>query len=221
MSETWPLASVGRTSFEGKTAVITGASQGIGAAAAIGLARLGANVVCVARRTDLLDKVVSDIRAEGGAAVAVTADVAVEDDVARMVAVAVETYGGLDLAFNNAGISSSGKIADVDVEQFDAVIGVNLRGAFFCMKHEVRAMLARGAGAIVNCASAAGHMGRAGRPIYAASKWYHPGRHRHRCWPQAFLGSSRFCAPIRSTASAAPRSRPARRSGFSRTPRRS
>ena len=169
--ETWPLAAVGRASFEGKTAVVTGASQGIGETAAIGLARLGVNVICAARRTDVLEQVVSAIRAEGGEATAVTTDVAVEDDVARMVEVAEATYGGLDLAFNNAGIASAGRIADVDVEEFDAVIGVNLRGAFFCMKHEVRAMLVRGAGAIVNVGSVAAHMGRPGRPIYAASKW--------------------------------------------------
>ncbi len=169
--ETWPLASVGRASFEGKTAVVTGASQGIGETAAIGLARLGANVICAARRTDVLEKVVAAINAEGGEATAVTADVTVEDDVARMVDVAVETYGGLDLAYNNAGIALAGKIADIDVEEFEAEIGVNLRGVFLCMKHEVRAMLTRGGGAIVNCGSVAAHVGRPGRSIYAASKW--------------------------------------------------
>jgi NAD(P)-dependent dehydrogenase (short-subunit alcohol dehydrogenase family) len=168
----WPLASVGRHSFDTKVALVTGASQGIGRTAAIGLARLGTKVGCVARNGDALDQLVTEIQSEGGEALAIPADITLEENVADTVARILQTFGKLDLAFNNAGTGGASRIIDTDVEEFDRVIGLNLRAQFFCMKYEISAMLKNdGGGAIVNVASAAGHAGRPGRSLYAASKW--------------------------------------------------
>jgi NAD(P)-dependent dehydrogenase (short-subunit alcohol dehydrogenase family) len=168
----WPLGEFGPESFADKVAIVTGASRGIGATAAIGLARLGAKVVCAARDADQLDELVTTITAAGGAAIPVVTDVRDEASVAHMVERAVQEYGQLDLAFNNAGMSLLGEIIDADVDDFDTTMNTNLRGTFLCLKHELRAMIAgERRGAIVNCASSTGHYGRPGGAIYAASKW--------------------------------------------------
>lgn len=156
--------------FEGKVALVTGGSSGIGRAAALAFAREGARVV-VADVTAAGEETAAQIRAGSGDGVFVRADVSSAADVAAMVRAVVRHYGGLDAAFNNAGIE--GRMAptvDCTEENFDRTIAVNLKGIFLCMKHEIPEMLKRGGGAIVNNASVAALVGFAGLPAYCASK---------------------------------------------------
>jgi NAD(P)-dependent dehydrogenase (short-subunit alcohol dehydrogenase family) len=160
-------------SFEGKVALVTGASSGLGAATALKFASQGAKVVVVARRAEQSADVVRQIVAAGGEAHFVPADVSRAADAERMVRAAVEKYGRLDCAVNNAGISGPRftPIADVTEEQWDQVMNVNLKGVWLCLRHEIPAMLANGGGAIVNVASIYGlKPADVGHATYAASK---------------------------------------------------
>jgi NAD(P)-dependent dehydrogenase (short-subunit alcohol dehydrogenase family) len=151
-------------------ALVTGGSSGIGRAAALAFAKEGARVV-VADVTAAGEETVAQIRAGAGDAAFVRADVSSASEVAAIVQRAVRHYGGLDAAFNNAGIE--GKMAptvDCTEENFDRTIAVNLKGIFLCMKHEIPEMLKRGGGAIVNNASVAALVGFPGLPAYCASK---------------------------------------------------
>lgn len=170
MSETTQTMAADRR-LEGKVAVITGASSGIGEATARELARLGASVVLAARRLDRLQAVVKDIEAAGGTACPVVTDTTKSDDLARMVEVAIRQYNRLDYAVNNAGASGRGAFMDVKVEDFDRVMETNLRGVFLAMQAEIPALLATGGGAIVNTASVGGLVGVPGLSSYVASKW--------------------------------------------------
>ena len=170
MSETTQTMAADRR-LEGKVAVITGASSGIGEATARELARLGASVVLAARRLDRLQAVVKDIEAAGGTAYPVVTDTTKSDDLARMVEVAIRQYSRLDYAVNNAGASGRGAFMDVKVEDFDRVMETNLRGVFLAMQAEIPALLATGGGAIVNTASVGGLVGVPGLSSYVASKW--------------------------------------------------
>ncbi len=155
-----------------KVALITGASSGIGRATAKAFAASGANVVVAARRAAELEDLVAEIRSEGGAATAIATDVSAAADVERMVAHAIETYGRLDFAVNNAGIEGRfAPIVDLSEDDWDRVLDINLKGAFLCMKHEARAMLSAGhGGAIVNVGSVNSFLGAATGSAYVASK---------------------------------------------------
>lgn len=159
-----------RRRFDGKVAIVTGGSSGIGRATALRFARDGAAVVVASRRLDACEAVVREIEQTGGRAAAIAADVARSADVQAMVALAVERFGGLDIAFNNAGTGGSGLVTELAEEEWHRLMAVNLTGVWLCMKHEIPAMLTRGGGAIVNNSSAAGLTGHAGSPAYAASK---------------------------------------------------
>lgn len=141
--------------FEGKVALVTGASSGLGEAAALKFAREGAKVVVAARRPEQSARVVQRIVELGSEALFVPTDVSRAADVERMVGAAVEKFGRLDYAVNNAGIAGPRytPIAEVTEAQWDEVMGSNLKGVWLCMKHEIPAMLAGGGGAIVNIAS--------------------------------------------------------------------
>ena len=157
--------------LQGKVAIVTGASRGIGAVAAQLFAAEGASVVLGARSAGALDEVVASIRRGGGQAVGVETDVADEASVARLVARAVQEFGRLDVAFNNAaGGHMPRPLADIAVEDFDRTIAVSLRGVFLCMKHEISAMLKGGGGAIVNMSSTAGVGAAPGIGSYVAAK---------------------------------------------------
>ena len=155
-----------------KVALITGASSGIGRATAEVFAERGAKVVLAARREDELATLAGQIQERGGQASAVVTDVAIAKDVERMVAHAIETFGRLDYAVNNAGIEGQfAGIAEMPEQEWDRVLGINLKGTFLCLQHEARAMLAGGhGGAIVNVGSVNSFLGFSGGAAYATSK---------------------------------------------------
>jgi len=159
----------------GKVALITGASRGIGAATARLFAKEGARVVLAARSEEAIAHLTEEINAAGGEALAVQADVANAASVQTLIKRAVEAYGRLDLAVNNAGIAGGNKpLVEVGEDVFDQVIAINLKGVFLCLKYEIPAMLASDGGAIVNVSSTVGLVGHgghgAGLAPYIASK---------------------------------------------------
>ncbi|MEU6931453.1 glucose 1-dehydrogenase [Streptomyces sp. NPDC046374] len=158
--------------LDGKVAMVTGASSGIGAAAARLFAAEGAAVVLVARRKERLDALVEEIRAAGGRAVAVAADVTDSAAVERAVATAVDTFGGLHAAFNNAGYATAGvPLHEIDDATYERTVDVNLRGVWNCMRHQVPVMLAGGSGgSIVNTSSVAGQKATGASAAYVAAK---------------------------------------------------
>jgi NAD(P)-dependent dehydrogenase (short-subunit alcohol dehydrogenase family) len=155
--------------FAGKVVLVTGGGSGIGLTTAKAFAAEGATVVVAGRDEQRLASAVKEI---GAAASAVTVDVTDSADVARMVGTIVTRHGGLDVAVNNAGIlGSPAPVADLDEDDFGAVIGTNLTGTWLSLKHEVAHMRAHGGGAIVNIASNIGAHGRLpNMAAYAASK---------------------------------------------------
>ncbi len=156
--------------FEGKVAIVTGATSGIGKAVAIALTQVGASVVVVGRRVDEGRAVVDEITASGGRASYFKADISKEEDVERMVQFTVDTYGKLDMAFNNAGVSQPFVTTEVTEADYNNTFSVNVWGVLACMKHEIRAMLKTGGGSIVNCSSFLGKKGVPGYQVYSASK---------------------------------------------------
>lgn len=158
--------------MNGKVALITGASSGIGRATAEAFAAKGAKVVVAARRQDELASLVSEIGASGGQATAFATDVSKTEDVARMVDHAIESFGRLDYAVNNAGIEGRlAGITDLTEDDWDRVLDINLKGIFLCMKYEARAMLDCGnGGAIVNVGSVNSFLGFPTGSAYVASK---------------------------------------------------
>jgi NAD(P)-dependent dehydrogenase (short-subunit alcohol dehydrogenase family) len=158
-------------SFEGQVALVTGAGSGLGLATAKAFAESGASVVLADWNEDSVKCAVTDLKARGHKALAIRCNVADEADVAAVVQQTVSTFGGLDVAFNNAGIQvPPSDAADETAENFDRVNAVNLRGVWACMKHELRHMRTQGSGAIVNCSSLGGLVGLPSRAAYHASK---------------------------------------------------
>ncbi len=158
--------------FAGKAAFVTGAAIGIGRAAALAFAREGASVAVADVSEQGIRETARLIEEAGGRALAVRCDVSREEDVKAALDKTVEAFGRLDVAFNNAGVEQAMEAAaDVPVEEWDRIVGIDLRGVFLCMKHEIPLMLKGGGGAIVNTSSGAGVKGFKGQAAYCAAKF--------------------------------------------------
>ena len=157
--------------LEGKTAVVTGSARGLGKAIARKLASMGANIVLNDIGTsDSLDATAEEFR-NAGCKVAVTrGDVRNADDVKAMIATAVEAFGRVDILVNNAGITKDKPMSMMSEEDWDAVLDINLKGAFLCTKFAAKQMMKQKYGRIVNIASIAGRYGNKGQANYSASK---------------------------------------------------
>jgi NAD(P)-dependent dehydrogenase (short-subunit alcohol dehydrogenase family) len=158
-------------SLSGKVAIVTGASAGIGRAAAFALAAEGATVVVADVDVTRGEQVATEINDKGGTALFVRTDVTDDQSVAALAAETVARFGGLDVAFNNAGIEGTpAPTAECTPENWQRTLAVNLTGVWSCMRHEIPHMLERGGGSIVNMSSVAGLVGFATIPAYTASK---------------------------------------------------
>ena len=157
---------------EGKVVLVTGAASGIGRAAALLFYREGARAVVVADiEADLVDETAELLRAEGGTSLALEVDIADAGAVDAMVTRAVDEFGRLDCAFNNAGVAGApARTADCTDENWNFVIGVMLAGTWLCMRRELQQMLLQGGGAIVNTASVASFVASPALPAYTAAK---------------------------------------------------
>uniref|UniRef100_A0AAU3GRD1 SDR family oxidoreductase n=1 Tax=Streptomyces sp. NBC_01401 TaxID=2903854 RepID=A0AAU3GRD1_9ACTN len=157
--------------FTGQVAFVTGASSGMGLATALAFAEAGAAVGLADINEDAVTAATKQLTDAGHKALALVCDVTDEDQVAAAVDRTVETFGRLDMAYNNAGIMPPPTdAADESAEQFDRVQGINLRGIWASTKHELRHMREQGSGAIVNCSSLGGLVGNPGRAVYHATK---------------------------------------------------
>ncbi len=155
---------------QGKVAVITGASRGIGKSIAFALAAQGATIVAMDMDQAATDATVAELQATGAKALAVVGNVTVTADVERMIDAAVEAFGRVDILVNNAGITRDGLIMRMKDEDWDAVLSVNLKGAFVCTRTAFKVMSKQRYGRIINIASIVGQMGNAGQANYCASK---------------------------------------------------
>ena len=157
--------------LEGRVAVVTGASSGIGEACAIAFVEKGAKVVLAARRAERLSALVERLEGMGGEALAVTTDVTSEADVDHLFDQAVERFGTVDVLINNAGIADSTPVDEMPLELWSRVIETNLTSAFLCSRAAFRVMKGKGRGRILNIGSISARVPRQNSPAYAASKW--------------------------------------------------
>ncbi|MES2949479.1 MAG: SDR family oxidoreductase [Pseudomonadota bacterium] len=159
-------------SLDNKVAVVTGASSGIGRATALLFARMGAAVVVGARRSHELNLLVDEIERAGGRALAVAGDARDESFAQELVRSATNSFGGLDIAFNNVGtLGAMGATPEISAEGWHETLDINLSSAFFGAKHQIPAMLARGSGSLIFTSTFVGHtVGFPGLAAYAASK---------------------------------------------------
>jgi 3-oxoacyl-[acyl-carrier protein] reductase len=158
-------------SLEGKVALVTGGSRGIGEAIARTLASEGAAVTLCARHLEAAESVAKAIEAQGGQALAVSADLGCAPDADRVVTACVDRFGRLDILVNNAGITRDGLVLRMRDEDWDQVLGVNLDGAFRCSRAALRVLLKqRQGGRIISISSVVGSMGNAGQANYVAAK---------------------------------------------------
>lgn len=163
------------TNLDGRVAIVTGASRGIGAATARALAQGGASLALAARDERALDRLATEIRQGGGSAVAVPTDISDPAAIGRLIERTIGEFGRLDIAFNNAagGSHRPTPLTDVAVEDFESALTINLRGTFLCLKHEIAAMLDNDGGsrgAIVNMSSTAGLEAVGGLAAYVSTK---------------------------------------------------
>ena len=156
--------------FDGRVALVTGASQGIGHACALALAREGASVAVAARNRQKLDELVAQIAAAGGKAAAFVIDVADEEQVKSGIRLALGQFGKIDVLVNNAGITRDQLVMRMKRADWDSVLNTNLTSAYLCIQQVIGSMLKQRWGRIINVTSVFGQMGQAGQANYAASK---------------------------------------------------
>ena len=157
--------------FNGKVAFVTGAASGIGRATAVAFAAEGARVAILDRTADALRDTADAIRNAGGEVLVIACDISKPEQVEAALARTVETFGRLDITFNNAGVENkAAPVAEIELDEWDRILDINLRGTFVCMKHELAQMVRQGSGVIINTSSGAGVRGVAGGASYAASK---------------------------------------------------
>ena len=156
--------------LKNKVAIITGSRRGIGKAIALALAKAGANIVVSDINLDDCNKLVEEIKAINGNALAVKTDVSNPEDVSQMINLTTEKFGKVDILVNNAGIYMQKSLTDVTEQDFDRTLDINLKGVFLCSKAVVPEMIKQGKGKIINIASIAGQVGFANSSAYCASK---------------------------------------------------
>ena len=173
--------------LKGKTAIVTGSARGIGAGIAVAFGREGANVVVNGLDAKSCQDTVTQVMAGGGKAIAVAADVSKAADVEAMIAATIKQFGGVDILVNNAGIERPPVLLhEMSEQQWDLVLGVNLKGVFLCCRAVLPTMIAQGKGKIINVASTAGiRMSFFGSADYTASKHGVTGLTQHLAWEVA------------------------------------
>jgi 3-oxoacyl-[acyl-carrier protein] reductase len=169
MASESPLSSL-KVDLAGQTAIVTGASQGLGRAVAIALASSGAKVACLARNVDKLSETVAAIKAAGGDGEAIACDVQQRESVDKVVDQIAEGWGRLDIIVNNAGITRDTLLPRMTDDEWDSVILTNLRGTFLFCRAASRYMMRARYGRIINMASVSGIIGNPGQTNYSASK---------------------------------------------------
>lgn len=155
--------------FEGRTAIVTGSSRGLGKAIAEKLGILGANIVLTGT-SETVFNTAAELEAKGIKAVAIVGDVRNAEDVKNMISKAVETFGGIDILINNAGITKDKPMAMMSEDDWDTVLDINLKGCFLCTKAAAKLMIKKKYGRIINVSSVAGAYGNPGQANYSASK---------------------------------------------------
>jgi 3-oxoacyl-[acyl-carrier protein] reductase len=157
--------------LKGKTAVITGSGRGLGKEIAEKLARMGANIVLNdIEVSDSIDDTLEEFKGKGYNVIATKGDVRNEEDVQKMFDDSIEAFGSVDILVNNAGITKDGLLIKMKEKDWDDVLDINLKGAFFCTKLAAKIMMKKRSGKIINIASVAGVMGNPGQANYSSSK---------------------------------------------------
>jgi len=157
--------------LSGKTALITGASAGIGWASALALAGEGANLVITARRQERLAELKAAIQKEGGQAISLMGDAKEEETARQTVDLAIQTFGSLDILINNVGIGNYKNLIDTSAEEYDEMMDSNMRSTFLFTRHAVPVMIKQGSGTILVISSMAGVYGFGGEAVYCATKF--------------------------------------------------
>jgi NADP-dependent 3-hydroxy acid dehydrogenase YdfG len=159
----------------GKTALVTGASAGIGWATAIALARQGTKLVVTARREERLSQLCEQIKSFGSRAVFYAGDAAEESTAQQAIALAIDTFGNLDILINNAGAGNYKNLVDTSVEDYDALMNTNMRSSFLCSRYAAPHMIEQNSGTILFISSVAGLQGTSGESVYCATKFAQSG----------------------------------------------